>query len=171
MSYYKGIAYRVHKPEWANDATSGIGAKIHGGRFNRPGIDTLYLALTRDGAFREANQGFKKKESPSTIVSYEVDCADLVDLRSMPERRKWNVTLTQLGGPWITGPSEPPATWRLADLLISKGYAGIFVRSFAPGAPRSDTNLVLWKWGPGTPHKVVAYDPEGRLTRISRKSD
>ena len=170
MRLFRGVAYRVHRPEWAMDPTSGLGAQTHGGRFNRPGVAALYLALTRDGAFREANQGFRLKEPPSTIVSYDVDCDNLVDLRSPLVRREWAVTLPDLRSAWVAQPETPP-TWELADRLIAAGHAGILVRSFAPGAPATDTNLVLWTWGPKVPHKVVPYDPEGRLGRIRRHED
>ncbi|PQM26946.1 hypothetical protein CVO77_18420 [Sphingopyxis lindanitolerans] len=39
--------------------------------------------------------------------------------------------------------------------------------SFVPGAAANHHNLVLWRWGPELPHRVIVYDPSGRLPRIS----
>ncbi|MFB9869143.1 RES domain-containing protein [Vreelandella sulfidaeris] len=41
----KAQAYRVHVPRWAFSPTSGAGAREHGGRLNRVGVDALYLSL------------------------------------------------------------------------------------------------------------------------------
>ena len=57
-----------------------------------------------------------------------------------------------------------PASQILAHRLIAAGYAGMRVRSFAPGAGDSDLNLVMWKWGEGRPARVVLIDDEGRLS-------
>lgn len=43
----------MHVPRWAVAPTSGAGARKHGGRFNRPGVDALYLALETETAIRE----------------------------------------------------------------------------------------------------------------------
>jgi len=36
---------------------------------------------------------------------------------------------------------------------------------FAHGATADDQNLVLWRWGPDPPHKVMVYDPTGKLPK------
>lgn len=56
-----------------------------------------------------------------------------------------------------------PASQALADRLIAAGYAGMRVRSFALGTGAGDINLVMWRWGPETPARVVLVDDEGRL--------
>ncbi len=40
-----------------------------------------------------------------------------------------------------------------------------FVPSFANGATPDDHNLVLWRWGSDLPHKVMVYDPTGKLPK------
>ena len=37
--------FRAHTPQWASRPTSGAGAAAKGGRFNREGIEALYLSL------------------------------------------------------------------------------------------------------------------------------
>jgi len=60
-----------------------------------------------------------------------------------------------------------PASQRLADWLITAGYVGMRVQSFAPGAGTNDLNLVLWRWGNQLPGKVVLVDDEERLSKDS----
>ena len=53
--------------------------------------------------------------------------------------------------------------WLAVDRLKAAGHSGTLVPSFVPGATDTNTNLVLWRWGPDLPHKVDVYDPSGRL--------
>lgn len=42
--------YRFNTPRWAYRPTSGAGAAKLGGRFNRPGVDALYLSRSVETA-------------------------------------------------------------------------------------------------------------------------
>lgn len=165
------VAYRAHRPEWAMSPVSGEGARLHGGRFNRPGVAALYLGLKFETALLEANQGFDNKLEPTTIVQYDIDCEDIVDLTQASERRRWDAPPRVLQCGWLelSHKGKPVPSWDLADRLIKAGIAGILVQSFAPGAKAKDVNLVLWKWGPRLPHKVVAVEPNKRLEAVERK--
>ncbi len=56
-------------------------------------------------------------------------------------------------------------TQDLSQRLITDGFAGILVRSFAKGATEAHLNLVLWRWeGQGLTLGVT--DDEGRLGRL-----
>ena len=57
-----------------------------------------------------------------------------------------------------------PASQALAERLISAGYVGMRVRSFAAGSGTDDFNLVMWKWGAHRPALVILVDDEGRLS-------
>jgi hypothetical protein len=48
--------YRAHTPRWADRPLSGTGAALKGGRFNREGIEALYLSLEELTALREYQQ-------------------------------------------------------------------------------------------------------------------
>lgn len=72
--------YRVHHPRWSFAPDSGKGAALHGGRFNRIGVEALYTSLRLQTAWLEAQQGFAYKAQPMTICAYQVDCDDLADL-------------------------------------------------------------------------------------------
>lgn len=164
-------AYRAHNPIWHRDPTSGAGAAKKGGRFNPKGVAALYLSLRYETAILEASQGFKNKMQPLTIVQYELDFDDVVDLRVPKEQAAWKAPLKLLGSKWefLASKSKPVPTWDLADRMTSAGVAGIVVPSFAHKATGKDANLVLWKWGRRPPHKCVAVDDEGRLLRLPSK--
>ncbi len=164
---FEGLAYRAHDPRWSFRPLSGEGAAVHGGRFNPKGMSALYLALDPMTAIKEAAQGFARKFEPCVLCTYEIDCEDVVDLRGEEERRAANVSLEEMASPWFADAAarREPASWRLARRLIAGGAAGVIAPSFAAGAHARDVNLVLWDWGDRPPHKVLVFDPSGRLPK------
>lgn len=164
---FQATCYRAHDPRWSFAPLSGDGAAIRGARFNTQGTPALYLALTIMTAVKEINQGFAQKIEPCVLCSYDIDCEDVVDLRTVDDRKAAGVSLDDMACAWFSDISQgrEPASWRVARRLLSAGKAGILVPSFAPGATAADHNLVLWKWGKGLPHKVSVYDPSGRLPK------
>ena len=168
---FQAPCYRAHDPKWAAEPLSGEGAASRGARFNQKGVPALYLSLSIEGAVHEAAQGFGHKLEPLTICLYEVDCQDIVDLRSDRSRATAKVELAEMACAWLLDLASglEPASWRLARRLIADGAAGILVPSFANRARPDMTNLVLWTWGSDLPHKVEIHDPHGRLPK-DRKS-
>lgn len=164
---FKALAYRGHNPKWSFAPISGAGAAIHGGRFNPKGVPALYLALSPQGAFLEATQGFAYKFNPLTLCTYEVDCDDIVDLSTASAQTIADVDPADLAAPWAfdLANGNRPASWTLYDRLASNA-AGILVPSFAVNATPAMINLVLWRWSGTPPHKVAVHDPEGRLPRV-----
>jgi RES domain-containing protein len=164
LTRYRGLAYRAHDPRWAFAPISGAGAAIHGGRFNPKGVAALYLALSIEGMFAEVSHGFAHRFPPLTVVTYDVDCTDILDLTTEAGRTAAGTDLKTLGGAWMLERAEgrTPPTWTLTQRLIAAGAAGVVVPSFATGAMAGMRNLVLWKWD-GEQQKVVAWDAEGRL--------
>jgi len=161
----QATCYRAHHPKWSFRPLSGDGAAVHGGRFNPKGTPALYLALTMETAVREASRAFAFKIDPCVLCCYDVDCADVVDLRSEAGRAEHGVAAAELSSDWLSSRREggEPASWQLARRLMARGIAGILVPSFAPGATGSDQNLVLWDWSDRPPHQVRVFDPSGRL--------
>lgn len=164
---FAGTCYRAHDPRWSFKPLSGDGAAIRGARFNPKGVPALYLALSVMTAVKEANQGLARRIDPCVICSYEVDCEDIVDLRSSHDRKAVGVDLTDMSCAWMDflADGERPPSWGIHDRLYDGASAGILVPSFAPGADDTDQNLVLWRWGKDLPHKVKVIDPSGRLPR------
>jgi RES domain-containing protein len=72
------ILYRVNTPKWASSPTSGAGAAIEGGRFNRTGVEALYLSFDETTALREYQQD-EPIMPPGTIAAYHVALDQVVD--------------------------------------------------------------------------------------------
>jgi RES domain-containing protein len=167
---FQGVVYRAHDPRWAFSPLSGEGAARTGGRFNRPGQAALYTALSMPTMIKEAQQGFARKLDPLTIVSYDVDCEDVVDLTDRAERQRLRIEAAELAGAWrpLPGARQAAPTWTVADRLLREGYAAAIVSSYAPGATAEDRNMVFWRWGPDLPHRITVFDPQGRLPKDQR---
>ena len=164
---FVGTCYRAHDPQWSFKPVSGEGAAIRGARFNPKGVPALYLALSIMTAVKEANQGFAHRIDPCVLCSYDVDCADIVDLRTAEARDAAKVRFDDIACAWMgfVADGKRPPSWAIHDRLVGEGKAGILVPSFAPGADNSDENLVLWHWGEELPRRVAVIDPSGRLPR------
>ena len=139
---------------------------FHGGRFNPKGMPALYLALSPIGAINEVCQGLAARIAPMTLVEYDVDCTDIDDLTDAATRAALGIAEADMACNWgedalILG--KTPASWTIATRLIAGGSAGIIVPSYAPEAASDHRNLVLWKWASRRPHRVRAYDPNGKL--------
>jgi RES domain-containing protein len=166
----QATCYRAHHPKWSFQPVSGDGAAVHGGRFNPKGTPALYLALSLETAVREFTREYPFKIDPCVLCCYDVDCADIVDLRTEKSRGEHGVTLADLSSAWASDARErrEPTTWQFARRLIARGIAGILVPSFVPGATPRDENVVLWDWSERPPHQVRVFDPSGRLPRSQR---
>ena len=163
---FRGMVYRAHNPQWSWTPLSGEGARRYGGRFNRRGIPALYTSLAPLTAVREA-QPLGRTLQPITLCAYEVDTEPVFDALDEEQCRSLGVDDPDLACPtWeaqmLAG--SVPASQALADRLIAAGYAGMRVRSFAAGSGANDLNLVMWKWSPNRPDRVVHIDDEGRLS-------
>ena len=159
--------YRAHNPQWSWTPLSGDGALRHGGRFNRRGLPALYASLRPLTAVREV-QPLGRSMQPITLCAYEVDSEPVFDTRDLAELVALKVNESELACPtWESEMLEGavPSSQALADRLISADYAGMLVRSFAPGTSDDEFNLVLWNWGPDRPSRINLIDDEGRLSR------
>jgi RES domain-containing protein len=167
---FEGLAYRAHNPRWSWAPTSGEGARLHGGRFNAKGTAALYLSLDTSTAIVEATQGFGSRFPPLTLVTYDVDCEDLIELTTEVELRRHHTSRAELACAWLAlaAAGKPVPSWRLAQRLRAAGAAGVLVPSFALGADATARNLVLLRWGDAQPHAVRVFDPDRRLPRDAR---
>jgi RES domain-containing protein len=161
---YSGKLYRALNPIYARTPLSGEGARRYGGRFNPKGMPALYCSLSIMTAVREANQVGTLQ--PTTLVAYEAEIATVFDATD-------EAALQEEG---MDPASIAASTWRdemrisgeartqvFSRSLAAKGYNGLLVRSFAPGATQRDLNLVLWRWGDAPPARLTLIDDEGRL--------
>ena len=164
---FRGLVYRAHNPQWSWSPLSGEGARRYGGRFHRPGIPALYTSLAPLTAIREALP-LGRTLQPITLCAYEVDAEPVFDALDQEQCRALGASDSDLACPtWeaemLAG--AVPASQGLADRLIAEGHAGMRVRSYAGGSGPGDLNLVMWRWGPHRPDRVVLVDDEGRLSR------
>ena len=164
---YTGLGYRAHNPSWSFSPVSGEGAKLRGGRFNPKGVPALYLSLTAPTALAEYNQGFSHRPQPVTLCAYEIDCDDLLDLGDTSQRKVAGITQSELECAWelmLVSMQQPP-TWRMAERLMTSGYAGLVVPSYAKNAPTGGRNIVFWDWADRPPHQVKLIDDFGYLPK------
>jgi len=133
----------MHNPQWFWTPLSGEGARLHGGRFNQPGISTLYTSLEPATAILEVSQ-LGRPLQPAILCAYKVDAEPVSDATNKNERRLLGVQMSDLEcSDWeaemLAG--VLPAPQKLANRLISLGFVGMLVRSFATGTWTA--NLIL----------------------------
>ena len=163
---YTGPLYRALNPVYAREPLSGRGAELYGGRFNAKGTPTLYTSLDPATALREANQVGSLQ--PTILVSYNADLGPIFDTRDQDGLDRYDATEAMLADPaWrmkmLDG--QPVPTQNLASALITDGFAGLLIQSFAKGASLSDLNIVLWAWT-GNLGSLEVVDDEERLSQM-----
>ncbi|CAA9265585.1 MAG: hypothetical protein AVDCRST_MAG93-2393 [uncultured Chloroflexia bacterium] len=150
-------------PRWSHRPLSGEGASKHGGRYNAPGIPTLYMSEAFETAVAEYEQELGIR--PGTLCAYDVEAERVLDLTDATSRRLAAVEPSELSCPWkqiVLVQKKRPPTWELARRLTAQGIVGVRVPSVRV---RRGVNLVLWRWNdaePGSP-RVTALDPLGDL--------
>lgn len=163
---FKGKLYRALNPVFAREPLSGRGAELYGGRFNRKGTPALYTCLSVMTALREANQAGRLQ--PTTLIAYDADIERVFDTRDGAELSRFGMTTSLLADPTWRDQMKTKGeagTQAFARELVSAGYHGLLVRSFAPGSTEDDLNLVLWRWGSVAPSRLTLIDDEQRLSR------
>lgn len=163
---FQGKLYRALNPVFAREPLSGRGAELYGGRFNRKGTPALYTCLSVMTALREANQAGRLQ--PTTLIAYDADIERVFDTRDGAELSRIGMTASLLADPTWRDQMKTKGearTQTFARELVSAGYHGLLVRSFAPGSTEDDLNLVLWGWGSVAPSRLTLIDDEQRLSR------
>lgn len=156
--------FRALAPRWASRPTSGAGAAAKGGRFNRQGVEALYLSLDEVTALREYQQT-SPFLPPCTMCSYAVALRDLVDLRRLHRGETWDDLWHDWQEDWrhlkFDLHIEPP-TWVLGDLVLENGCAGIIFPSQShPGGANVMVFVEQLKGG----NSIEVNDPDNRLPR------
>ena len=160
-------AFRANKPEWAYAPLSGAGAAKVGGRFNRQGIEALYLSLEKITALDEYQQ-LSPLMPPCTLCQYALAITGLVDLRQLADDGRWDADWQLWTADWreqLFNQHITPVTWMLGDMAMEHGYKGIIF----PGVVSSrGTNLVVFKDMLEPDDKIEVFDdgllPDDRLS-------
>jgi RES domain-containing protein len=161
------VFYRFLSPRWAFLPTSGAGAAQNGGRFNRLGVEALYLAADPPTALEEYRQG-ASIVPPGTLVAYRLNILNVVDFSSGYDSVSWPSSWASYGCDWKfiarIEKTDPP-TWRIADALVEVGRNGLLYPSVRkPGG----VNLVVFCANLAPDDRVEPHDPDHRLPRDQR---
>lgn len=162
-----GHYYRYLTPRWAYVPLSGAGAATGGGRFNRPGVEALYLSAEPETALAEYRQG-SSLPKPATLVAYEIALIDVIDLSAGYDPARWSAEWADWDCDWrwlARIEHEVPPSWRLGDEAIRSGAPGLLF----PSIHRADgTNLVVFGANLTTDDRLAVHDPDGALPRDQR---
>jgi RES domain-containing protein len=103
-------AFRIVKKRHVLTAFSGDGARMFGGRWNRPGVPMVYAAHTRALAALEALAHFAGAERRIEFVTFAIEVPDELVLRSSPEdlppdwrREEPSPSTQEIGSRWQLG--------------------------------------------------------------------
>jgi RES domain-containing protein len=69
-------------------------------------MPALYLALDPAPAIKEAAQGFAHKFDTLVLCTYEIDCEDVVDLRTEAGPRSAGITTEDMACAWFAEAAE-----------------------------------------------------------------
>lgn len=158
------VFYRYLTPKWAFVPLSGAGAAAEGGRFNRVGVEALYLARAPQTALEEYAQD-SSIVPPAILASYLLSVDGIVDLSGGYDPDHWSSDWAEWDCPWrriVRIDKGTPPSWVLADKVISDGHKGILFPSIRhPGG----TNLVIFNSNLAAADRMEVHDPDGRLPK------
>ncbi|MGE0148032.1 MAG: RES family NAD+ phosphorylase [Parvibaculaceae bacterium] len=164
------IFYRFLSPRWAFLPTSGAGAAQNGGRFNRPGVEALYLAADPATALAEYRQD-ASIVPPGILVAYRVALADVVDFSSGYDPAAWPSVWENCDCDWkfiARIEHRDPPTWHISDQLVQAGRRGLLYPSMRhPGG----INLALFLANLDAEDSIEPHDPDHRLPHDQRSWD
>lgn len=162
-----GHYYRYLTPKWAYLPLSGAGAASGGGRFNRPGVEALYLSAEPDTALAEYRQG-SSLPNPATLAAYEIELADVIDLSAGYDPAHYGSSWAEWDCDWrwiARVEHKTPPSWRLGDEAISSGARGLL---FPSTHLAGGTNLVVFNANLTGGDRLAVHDPDGMLPKDQR---
>jgi RES domain-containing protein len=137
--------FRIVQQQWAHDAMSGEGARIHGGRWNPAGLPAVYLAESRALAALEI-----MVHAPREMLQLD-----------------WAIIRVEVPAEWIEESGAPPTGWRnhpVSDTARKSGAAwlqacqGVALRLPSVIIPQEYTLLVNPRHA--NVAQLVVSDPE-----------
>jgi RES domain-containing protein len=137
---WNGTLFRFQTVDFPapRDVLSGEGARRRGGRWNSPGIATLYGSATDNTALEEckANDRYYGVEtkSPRLLVAIEAKLTRMLDLTAPATRRAMDVTLGVLGSEdWrkLQAAGKESFTQAIGRAVAAAGGSGLLYHSAA----------------------------------------
>ena len=162
--------YRYLTPKWAYLPLSGAGAASTGGRFNRPGVEALYLSAEPDTALAEYKQG-SSLPRPATLAAYELDLGDVIDLSSGYDPDHWAAPWVDWNCDWrwiARVEHKVPPSWQLGDEAISSGATGLL---FPSTHSAGGINLAVFNANLTAGDRLAVHDPDDMLPKDQRSWD
>lgn len=152
----------------AKNVLSGDGARVHGGRWNQPGLATVYGSTTDTTALEECKAHDRyygvQTKGPRLLVAIEAQLAGVLDLTSAGLRRTLGVTLKELAAEdWrkLMRAGMESSSQALGRAAVGSGASGLLVRSAA--VPFGINVAVFPHVHPGDRMKVVEGEKLARL--------
>ena len=158
------VFYRFLTPKWSHLPLSGAGAAEDGGRFNRPGVEALYLSSSPDTALAEYKQG-ARIPPPATLAAYQLSVTEIVDFSGGHDPAQWASEWAGWDCNWrkiARLEKKTPPSWRLSDRLVERGAKGLLFPSLQSAG---GLNLVIFINNLLPDDIVRVHDPEGRSPR------
>jgi len=159
--------YRYLTPKWSYLPLSGAGAASAGGRFNRPGVEALYLSAEPETALAEYKQG-SSLPRPATLAAYELDLTDVVDLSAGYDPDYWAAQWADWTCDWrwiARVEHKVPPSWQLGDEAIRSGAAGLL---FPSTHHAGGSNLVVFSANLTSVDRLAVHDPDDMLPKDQR---
>ena len=156
------VFHRYLTPKWAYVPLSGAGAAAEGGRFNRPGVEALYLSRQPETALAEYRQN-ASIVPPATLAAYVVTIGSVVDLSGGYDPTIWPSDWAGWNCAWkaiARLDRKVPPSWRLADMVIAAGHGGLL---FPSTRHDGGVNLVVYPQNLGAADAIRVHDPDRRL--------
>lgn len=154
----KQLFFRFMTPRWSHLPLSGAGAAVGGGRFNRVGVEAVYLSTEHATAYEEIRQG-SSIAPPATLAGYKVKADEIVDFSGGFDPSIWTDEWREWDCDWkyvARIDKTTPASWVLGDMLITRGCRGLLYPSVR--RPRG-TNLVLFPSNMTSSDSLEVHDP------------
>jgi RES domain-containing protein len=137
---WRGTFFRFQTVDFplAKDVLSGDGARHHGGRWNPPGLTTLYGSTTDTTALEESKANDRYygvvTKSPRLLVAVEARLTRVLDLTDPDIRRALELTLTELAAEdWrkLLAAGKESFTQALGRAVSAATGSGLLARSAA----------------------------------------
>lgn len=132
-----GTIYRASALQYFGTAFNALGSRLGKGRFDRPGITALYLALELETAYSEFQGGRALTPRPCAIMTGTITARHLLDLTldlrdCDPDIQAWNCDWEAAAAAHAVDPTSSAAdcaSWRCGDLVIKEKLAGVYYPS------------------------------------------
>lgn len=137
---WSGTFFRFQAIEFpsAKDIVSGGGARVRGGRWNQPGLATVYGSTTDTTALEEckANDRYYGVDTkgPRLLVAIDAQVVGMLDLTAAGVRRTLGVTLKELAAEdWrkLMQAGRESSSQALGRAAADVGASGLLVKSAA----------------------------------------